>query len=267
MVKSTDAGLLISGGLTNLFIHCDTCLSDEDFNRLRQQEFTEKENHILFGQPSGSVSGVIERGAVASNNQSRHVEKREAEQRRKARFVEMVEQIRASIEQMEADIRALEDSFQKRDGDAWREKLALKILGEDDIPQQEPGEDIGAYRKRLEQHLINEMLNPDGSIKTKYKNHPELGDYAEWAQKQFHLNNAKAIAAELDDVNTSPQRREQILDEMEKRSNAEEIMLTDRESKSLDTQSSVRDVRDNARDSIANNDQSSKANAFLKFDS
>lgn len=263
MVKPTDAGLLVSGGLTSTFIHCDTCLSDEDFNRLRQQKFTEKENHTLHGQLSGSVTGVIEHGSVASNSQSKQIEKREAEQRRTAQFVKLVEQIRASIEQMEADIRAMEDLFEKRDGDAWREKLALNILGADDIPQQKPGENINDYRKRLEQHLINEMLNPDGTIKGKYKNDFQYSDYAEWAQKQFHLNNAKAIAAELDDHSTSPQRREQIIDEMRERGYLEEMMLTDRESNNLDTQKSIRDIRDNQRDEALS--QARSADAAMKF--
>jgi len=265
MVKPTDAELRVSGGLTDIFIHCDACLSDEDFNRLLRNEFIEKENHILYGQLGNSVSGVIERGSVISNSQSKQAQEREAKERRTAQFVELVEKIRVSIEQMEADIKALEDSFQKRDGDAWREKLALKILGEDDIPQQEPGEDISAYRKRLEKHLINEMLNPDGTIKEQYKNDPKYGDYAEWAQKQFHLNNAKAAVAELDDDTTSSQRREQILDEMEKRSNDEEMMLTDRESKSVDTQSSVRDVRDNQHDKALS--QARSSDVAVKFTS
>ncbi len=266
MFKPTDTELRIPGGLTNIFIHCDACLSDEEFNRLRQHEFTEKETYIQQGQLSNAVSGVMERGSVFSNNSSRQAQERKAKERRTAQFVKLVDQVRANIEQMKARIKALEDSFQKRDGDAWREKLALKVLGEDDIPQQEPGEDISAYRKRLETQLINEMLNADGSIKSKYKNHSELGDYAEWAQKQFHLNNARAIATELDDANTSLQRREEILDEMEKRSNTEEMMLADRVTQSKDMQASIRDIGDNQYDEVLSKATLS-SDAALKFTS
>lgn len=267
MVKPTDTELKTPGGLTHTFIQCDTCLPDEDYNRLRQHELSEKETYILQGQLSDSVSGAMERGAVATNKTSKQAENRQAKERRTAQIIELVEQIRADIEQMKARIKALEESFQKRDGDAWREKLALNILDADDIPQQESGETIHDYRKRLEQHLINEMLNPDGTIKDKYKNDPKYGDYAEWAQKQYHLNNAKAAVAELEDDNTSPQRREQILDEMKERGRSEEMMLADRESKNLDTQKSVRNLRDNLRDTVANNEQTSEANAFLKLNS
>lgn len=264
MVKPTDAELRTSGGLTSVFLDCDTCLSDDDFNRLRHMEFIEKENHILQGQLSGSVTGMIERGSTASRSSSKQVEdERKTKEHRTAQFVEMVAQMRASIERMEADIKKLTASFEKRDGDAWREKLALKILDADAIPQQEADEKIEAYRKRLERHLINEMLNADGTIKDKYKNDPKYGDYAEWAQQQFHLNSAKAAAAELDDDSTSPQRKGQILDEMKQRGYIEEMTLADRATQSNDTQAFMRDLADDRRDKVLSQAQSPEV--ALKF--
>lgn len=103
MVKPTDAELLVSGGLTNIFFHCDTCLSDNDFNRLRHLEFIEKENHILQGQISGSIAGVIERASIASSNKSMQEETRKTKEHETAQFIRLIEKIRASIEQMEAD--------------------------------------------------------------------------------------------------------------------------------------------------------------------
>ncbi|SHL59078.1 hypothetical protein SAMN05216428_1043 [Nitrosospira sp. Nsp11] len=263
MVEATDAKLRVSGGLTTTFLHCDTCLSDENFDRLRRMEFTQKENHIHHGQISGSVAGVIERNSVANTGQSRHAEERNSKERRTAQFVELLEQIRASIKQMESDVKALVASFEKRDGDAWREKLALDILGADDIPQQRSGENINAYRKRLEQHLINEMLNSDGTIKDRYKNDAKYGDYADWAQKQFHLNSARAVVAELDDDNTGPQRKEQLLDEMKQRGYFEEMTFADRTTQSNETQASMRDLADNRRDEVLSQARSSEA--ALKF--
>ena len=263
MVKPSDAELRTSGGLTSVFLNCDTCLSDEDFNRLRRMEFTQNEHAILYGQLGGSIAGMIELGPVASRTQSRQDEERKTEERRTAQFVQLVEQMRASIEQMEADVKRLVASFEKRDGDAWREKLALNILEADEIPQQEADESITAYRKRLEQHLINEMLNPDGTIKDKYKNDPKYGDYAEWAQTQFHLNSAKAAVAELDNSDTSPQRKEHILDEMKQRGYIEEMVFTDRISGNLDAQKSVRDIRDSQHDEALS--QVRPPEATLKF--
>lgn len=264
MVKPTDAELRTPGGLTSVFLDCDTCLSDDDFNRLRHMEFIEKENYILHGQLSGSVTGMIERGSAVSKNSSKQAEEeRKTKEHRTAQFVQMAEQLRASIERMEADIKKLTASFEKRDGDAWREKLALKILDADAIPQQEVGENIQAYRKRLERHLIDEMLNPDGTIKEKYKNDPKYSDYAEWAQKQFHLNSAKTAVAELDDDGTSPQRKEQILYEMKQRGDNQEMVFADRLSSSLDTKASVREDCDSQHDEELS--QARPIDAALKF--
>jgi hypothetical protein len=263
MVEPTDAKLRVSGGLTNIFLHCRTCVSEEDFDRLRRMESTERDNNIHNGQLSGSITSVIERNSVANAGQSRHAEERKSKERRTAQFVELLEQIRASLRQMETDVKALIAVFEKRDGDAWREKLALDILGADDIPQQRSGENINAYRKRLEQHLINEMLHSDGTIKDKYKNDAKYGDYAEWAQKQFHLNSAKAFVAELDNDNTSPQRKEQLLDEMKEGGFIQEMVFADRVSNSVDTKASVRDTRDSQHDEMLT--QVSSSNATLKF--
>ena len=263
MVKPTDAELLVSGGLTNIFFHCDTCLSDEDYNRLRHLEFIEKDNQILQGQLSGSIAGVIERASIASNNKSKQEEERKTKERETTQFIRLVEQIHASIERMEADIKILKASFEKLEGDAWREKLALRILEADAIPEQEAGEKIEAYRKRLERHLMNEMLNQDGTIKEKYLNDPRHSDYAEWAQKQFHLNSAKAAVTELDDDSTSPQRKEQILEEMKQRGYIQEMVFADRTTQSKETLKSVRDIADNQYDKTLL--QSQSPDAGLKF--
>ena len=99
------------------------------------------------------------------------------------------------------------------------------------------------------------------------KNDPQYGDYAEWAQKQYHLNNAKAHIAELDDDNTNPQRREQILDEMKGRGYSEEMMLADREANNIDTKSSVRTARDETQDVVLQDDKSAARNDFMNLQS
>lgn len=68
----------------------------------------------------------------------------------------------------------MEEQFQKTDGDAQREKLALKILDEDEIPQRREGESMEACRERLEVRLIDEVLNEDGSIKDAHLQNPVL---------------------------------------------------------------------------------------------
>ncbi len=225
----------------------------------------ETENTILLGQHSGSISGVQERSGAISKLHSDENQKQTTKDKKLSDFLHAIQIMQDYMDRLAKSIEQLEDTFRQRDGDAWREKLALNILDADDIPQQEPGEDINAYRERLEKHLINEMLNPDGTIKDKYKNDPKYSDYAEWAQKQYHLNNARAIAAELDDSNTSPQRREQILDEMKERGYFEETMLADRTSSNVNTKSALRETHDSLEDQVAQ--RTISTDAAMKFNS
>ena len=108
--------------------------------------------------------------------------------------------------------------------------------------------------------------NADGSIKAEYKNHPELGDYAEWAQKQYHLNSARAAVNELENPNTTPERQHEILDELKQRNNFEELIFADSETDlNSDAQSAIKDHADSARVDKHSSVQSTEtANNFLK---
>lgn len=209
---------------------------------LRSKFLAAKENEILLGQKSGSIEGQQERSGIGQQSSERQRKKDKENREGTDRFIELIERIRR-------DLDAMEEGFRARDGDAWRENLALKILEPDEVPQRRDGESIEHYRKRLEIHLINEMLNPDGTIKDKYKNDPELSDYAQWAQKKFHHNRARGVVSELEDQNTSPERKQDILDELEQRANVEELTFADRNSQQQASQDSVKDIADSVEDS------------------
>lgn len=100
-----------------------------------------------------------------------------------------------------------EQEFAAQNGDAWREKLALAILDPDLIPPREHGESMADYRERLEQSLMDELLNEDGTIKAKYKNHPEYGEYAQWAQWKYDEQQAQALKTALNDPSVSNAER------------------------------------------------------------
>ncbi len=228
--------------------------------------FSETENTILFGQNSGSISGIQERNGATSKSHSHDNQKQETKDKKLSDFLHTIQVIQDYMDRLAQSIEQLEDTFRQRNGDAWREKLALKILDQDGIPQQEPGETIQAYRERLEVLLINEMLNADGSIKDEYKNHPELADYAQWAQKQYHLNSARAAVNELQSPNTSLERRNEIFDELRKHGDIEELTFADREATTQSaTQGQIKDIVDAGRIQTHNNVQSSDTkNDFLK---
>ena len=126
------------------------------FNIARR--FFETENTILLGQQGDSISGVQERSGAASKSNSSDNQKQETKDKKFSDLLDTIQSIQNYMDRLAKSIRQLEDTFRQRDGDAWREKLALKILGEDDIPQRRSGESIEDYRERLEILLINELL-------------------------------------------------------------------------------------------------------------
>lgn len=125
------------------------------------------------------------------------------------------------IDDLKRDIVRLEAGFEAQYGDAWREEIALRVFGPDEIPQQREGESIEEYRKRLEKELVAKMLNPDGSIKDEYLNDPDLRKYAEWAQKIRNSDVAKALTNELSDPTTTPQQGQDIMQRIETERNSE----------------------------------------------
>ena len=188
-----------------------------------------EETAILAGQASGSITGLQERSAAASKSSVRKMEEQQIKDKKAS---ELLKALQAIIDRLSRDIAQMEDAFRLRHGDAWREELALRILDEDNIPQRKDGESMEAYRARLEPLLIGELLNPDGSIKDEYKNDPELGDYAQWAQKKYHLNAAQGYARELENPDTAAARYDTILDKLRQNSDIEELLLTSHEATS-----------------------------------
>lgn len=191
------------------------------------RSFSQDENHILLGQKSGSISGVQERSGVDKVLSGEHKHSKAAD-KKLSDLLDVLDIMDNYMKRLADEIEAMEDRFRDRHGDEWREKLALEILDEDDIPQRREGESMKQYRERLEPLLIAEMLNRDGSIKSEYKDHPELGDYAQWAQKQYHLNSARGYVQELDSPNTPQQRVNEIIQELKQRADIEELTFVER---------------------------------------
>jgi len=165
-------------------------------------------------------------------------------------FVEIIKAAQTYIKQLQGSIDKLETSFQARDGDEWREKLALKILDPDDIPQRRNDESIEAYRERLEPILIKRMLNADGSIKKEYQDGP-LSDYAQWAQKKFDLNFMRGYVRELEDPNTLPERKNEIYDELEQNAEIQKLVFAEREAAAKsEVQGALKSVSDGVEDNF-----------------
>lgn len=99
-----------------------------------------------------------------------------------------------------------EAGFEAEFGDAWREEIALRVYGDDDIPQRMDGESMEDYRERLETELIEKMIDPEtGKIKPEYKDHPSYGRYAEWAQDKWIEQNAERVVKRASEPDATPE--------------------------------------------------------------
>lgn len=169
------------------------------------------------------------------------------------------------IDDLNREIASLEQRFEARFGDAWLEEIALRVFDEDDIPGQLEGETIEAYRERLKALLVDEMLNDDGTIKDEYQGHPELGKYAEWAQKIHNRDTAIGIANELKNADINHAQTQEILERLEHARNSEQNIYTARELDGHEEEKeAVLDTDDTHRDDQGLKQQSDFNQSFLK---
>ena len=169
------------------------------------------------------------------------------------------------IDNLNRDIAKLEAGFEAQFGDAWREEIALRVFGPDGVPAQRPGERIDDYRARLERALKEEMLNPNGSIKDRYKDDPELEKYAEWAQKIYNREAGKAIANNLKNPASTHAQTHQPLQRLQAAQNAEQNnYAADALEGHEDQKQAVLGVSANNRIDATTEYQGAQASGFMK---
>ena len=188
-----------------------------------------KEQDAIFDQQMQAASvgmGTLDESQLSgllALTLARIKSQNEAETRRKQSVREILHYVLLEyIDNLNRDIAKLEAGFEAQFGDAWREEIALRVFGPDAVPAQRPGERIDDYRARLERELREEMLNPDGSIKDRYKDDPELEKYAEWAQKVYNREAGKAIANNLKNPASTHAQTHQPLQRLQAAQNAEQ---------------------------------------------
>jgi len=166
------------------------------------------------------------------------------------------------IDDLNRDIANIEAGFAKQFGDAWREEIALRVFGPDEIPQQREGESIEDYRKRLEKELIAKMLNPDGTIKDEYLNDPELRKYAEWAQQRHNRAKALGFTNTLHDPTTTPAQTQEIIEQIEHATNSEINNYAADALQGHEAQKMILAADDNIKDAEGSKDYSAYADSF-----
>ncbi|MEM9422496.1 MAG: hypothetical protein AAF986_08330 [Pseudomonadota bacterium] len=180
-------------------------------NKKARGDDVDRYNHAVSGVEVGDGSAHYSQQeaseAAATTTQNGRKQDRKASD---ALWRDIINQQIAELQNL---ISGHEGRFAAEYGEAWREDLALQILDPDLIPQRREGESMEAYRERLEQALMDELLNEDGTIKDKYKDHPEYGEYAQWAQWKYDQQQAQAFKAGMNDPLLSEAERAALLGE------------------------------------------------------
>jgi len=167
-----------------------------------------QEREMLMGQLSGSIESVRLVGvALAKHNQAMMQQANS-----KKKDTDIFALLDLYSDWLDDRIAAAEKGFEDKYGEDWREDMALKVLDEDEIPQRGDDESMAEYRERLEQALIDKMLDDEGHIKPEYLNHPdpEFRKLAEWARDKHDDRVKDEYVAKKNDSSLSATEQTQI---------------------------------------------------------
>ncbi|OLF71416.1 hypothetical protein AWH62_12785 [Maricaulis sp. W15] len=184
----------------------------------RQKDAQEIEGQQAFQRQLSGASadaGELSRGPGAARqiaeDTARDGEKERKERTDRAVLLDTLNSAQEFADRRAADAAALEDVFEARFGDAWREEIALRVMDADDIPERRPGESIEDYRERLTDELIEQIIDPEtGQIRPEYANDPEMSEYAEWALARHQEREARAYIERRSDPNLTPEEQRTI---------------------------------------------------------
>ncbi len=254
-----DAAADLKGQLTKSFGHAHMAV---DFDAEIDENTRDASADVITS--NSAQRGIVNaaRQIEAGENRSVNVQtlgnaKIVAEQQRKknekaaedTRFVLLLDDVRAFAAQRGAVADNLEKIFEAKYGDAWREEMANQILDPDEIPQRREGESMEDYRARLEDKLIEEMIDPKtGKIKPEYENDPEKKEWAQWAKARYDQKQANRIADILKDPNASEAEQKQAVEKLEAKTGfngvrqAEQALIEDGQKSKAVAEATDRDV-------------------------
>ncbi|WP_156313853.1 MULTISPECIES: hypothetical protein [unclassified Citromicrobium] len=215
-----------------------------------QAALVETARQLENGQIESAPVAVATRALTSRQEQ----DKRKADQRRSdALFITMLDRARDWSRQLGEKIDTMEAGFEAEMGDAWREQIANRVMDPDEIPQRRDGESMEAYRERLEDALVEKMIDKKtGEIKPEYRDDPELRRYAEWAQARHQKRDVNAFIARRSDPDLTDAQRETMDTEFASSATFAELRKADRDvAQQSDQSETLRTTLDDQRDAAA----------------
>lgn len=176
-----------------------------------RMRLAEQTRHELSVSGDARSAGQIE---TSSGLGAQYVEESKRKEEENKRTIERAELIMLQAQQAAAYYGEIADNFESQFeaeyGPQWREHMALQVLDEDEMPLRHDGESMADYEARVEQALMDRLLDEDGNIKPEYQNHPEYREWAEWAKARHHERVAQDYIAKRSSL---PEAEQAQLDE------------------------------------------------------
>lgn len=187
-----------------------------------QQAFYRQLSGVAEG--TGEISQAVGAARQTAEDTAKADEKARKERTDRAVILASIDNARDFAAQRGRDAANLEDIFEARFGDAWREEIANRVMDPDEIPERRDGETMEDYRERLGDVLIERMIDPEtGQIRPEFRDDPEMSQYAEWALARHQEREALAYIERRSDPNLTPEQQRAIDEEFAATSTGNEI--------------------------------------------
>jgi hypothetical protein len=173
------------------------------------------------------LSQISCNGAFAMSAQKRTQmisKENKAKARADVAFLTLLERLREDIARMDRDIANMDQDLRDKYGDDYIADAAIDILGE--LPDRLPDENDADYEERLVDLYGDEMVDENGDLKDKWKDHPDqrIRDIANGVKLDYDLDKAQNHVNNLE--SEDPALIKATTNELEKTDNYQAAMTT-----------------------------------------
>ena len=173
------------------------------------QDIDNQQGHQRQLSGKAEASGELKTAPGAARSIADEMARSEEKERRRriddVMMLSAIDRAREYSRELSRQIGEIEQQFEARYGDAWREEFAIRILGPAEVPERREGESMEDYRERVEDALEDRLLDPEtGEPRPEFANDPEYAELVRWAQMNRSRDRVDASVARADAIMSDP---------------------------------------------------------------
>lgn len=199
------------------------------------QEIDKQQGHQRQLSGAAKDTGELKTAPGAARSIADEMERGEEKERReridRVMMLSAIDRAREYSRELSRQIGEIEQQFEARYGDAWREEFAIRILEPDEVPERREGESMEDYRERVEDALEDRLLDPEtGEPRPEFANDPEYAELVRWAQMNRSRDRVDASVARADAIMSDPNATQDEIDQaFEELNTVNELQQADQE--------------------------------------